>query len=63
MPHALGVHLGLLEGLGVDAGDHLQNALQRAQLFNLLHRAEEIVEVHALAADLLLELFRLVGIE
>src|SRR5687768_16789778 len=57
--HALGLDLRLLEHLGVHAREHLQDPLERAQLLDLLHRDEEVAEVHAVLADLLLQLLRL----
>src|SRR5215208_726069 len=53
--HAIRVDLRLLQHLGVDARQHLEQPLERAQLLDLLHGRQEVVQVHPLLADLLLQ--------
>ena len=64
MLHALGVRvLHLLQHLRVHARHHLEQALERSELFDLAHGGEEILQVHALLPDLPLHLLRFVGVE
>jgi len=56
MLHSFGVDLGLLEHLAVDPGEHLEEPFERSQLFDLLHRGEEVGEVHPLFPHLFFEL-------
>ena len=64
MPHPLGVHLTrLLHHLAVHAGEHLEDVLHAPELLHLLHRAQEVLQVHPFLAHLLLEPFGLDGVE